>query len=255
MPVQGVKAMSNRIIAVMLGTVGGAALALASAASAQQGGGPPPVIPGSGGGPRAQDVAAANRAVDSDYNTLAGRGVSVTDKSRADSRQPRQRGPVAALAADLTVGATVRDKNGLQIATVEGLEADGAIVKAGERLAKLPLDAFGKDDAGLLIAITAVEFQAAIAQTSVPVAPEEPEVVAATADDMKPGLAVRDSEGVAFGVIEQLLDSGVVVLMDGRKVKLAVDSFGKDENGLMIGITLGELKAMMGNSAPATAGT
>ena len=78
--------MSNRIIGVMLGTMGGAALALASAASAQQGGGPPPVIPGSGGGPRAQDVAAANRAVDADYNTLAGRGVAVTDKSKTDSR-------------------------------------------------------------------------------------------------------------------------------------------------------------------------
>ena len=77
--------MSNRLfIGMILPSVGVAALALAGAASAQQGGGPPPVPQG---GARSQDVAAANRQVDSDYNTLAGRGVEVIDKSRADSRQ------------------------------------------------------------------------------------------------------------------------------------------------------------------------
>jgi hypothetical protein len=245
--------MSNRIIGVVLGTMGGAALTLASAASAQQGG-PPPVIPGSGGGPRAQDVAAANRAVDADYNTLAGRGVQVTDKSRADSRQPRQRGPVAALAADLTAGATVRDRNGVQIATVEGLEADGAVVKTGDRLAKLPLDAFGKDNAGLLLGITAAEFQAAIAASSVPVPVEEPEIAAATAADMTPGAAIRDSEGVPIGTVQEVVENGVVILTDGKKVKLAVESFGKDDQGLLIGITASEFKAMIGNRSAATPG-
>lgn len=241
--------MSNRIIGVMLGTVGGAALALASAASAQQGGGPPPVVPGAGGGPRVQDVQAANRALDADYNTLAGRGVEVTsDKSRDG---PRQRRPVAALAADLAVGASVRDRNGVQIATVEGLEADGAVVKAGDKLAKLPLDAFGKDDAGLLLGITAAEFQTAIAATAVAVPPEEPEIVAATAADMTPGAAVRDIDGVPLGTVQEMVESGVILTVDGKKVKLALDSFAKDENGLLIGITASEFRTIIGNRAPA----
>jgi hypothetical protein len=247
--------MSNRIIGVMLGTVGGAALALASAASAQQGGGPPPMPAGSGGGPRVQDVAAANRAVDAEYNTLAGRGVQVTtDKSRAN---PRQTNALAApaTAADLIAGAAVRDKDGLQIAIIERLDDDGAVVRAGDRLAKLPVDAFGKDDGGLLISITGAEFQAAIAQTSVPVPQQEPQIVDATAEDMMPGAAIRDSEGVMIGTVDSLVDSGVIVLTDGRKVKLAVNSFGKDEQGLLIGITASEFRAMIGHSASAAGGS
>ena len=246
--------MSKRVIVGFLGTMG-AVLALASAASAQQGGGPPPVIPGAGGGPRAQDVAAANRAVDSDYNTLAGRGVAVTNKSRDGVRPGAPSGPVAALAADLSAGATVRDRNGVQVATVEGLEPDGAIVKAGDRLAKLPLDAFGKDDNGLLLAVTAAEFQAAIAASSVPASTaQEEEFAEAAPSDMLPGAAVRDIDGVPIGTVEEMIASGVILLIDGKKVKLSLDSFAKDEDGLLIGITASEFKAMIGNSASAPTG-
>jgi hypothetical protein len=243
--------MSNRLfIGIILPSMGVAALALASAASAQQGGGPPPVPTG---GPRSQDVAAANRQVESDYNTLAGRGVAVTDKSRAESR-PKNALAAPATAADLTAGAAVRDKDGVQIAMIERLEADGAVVKAGDRLAKLPLDAFGKDDGGLLVGITAAEFQAAIAASSVPVPVEEPEIAAATAADMTPGAAIRDIEGVPIGTVQEMVESGVILLIDGRKVKLALESFAKDADGLLIGITATEFKEMIGNRPGATPG-
>lgn len=236
--------MSKRIVGVILGTVG--TLALASAASAQQGG-PPPVIPGASGGPRSQDVAAANRQVDSDYNTLAGRGVEVVDKSRADSRQKAALAAPAA-AADLTVGASVRDVSGAPVATIERLEADGAVVRSEDRLAKLPLHAFGKDSAGLMLGITAAEFRAAIADTSV-AAVEQEQVVAATAADIMLGAAIRDSEDVPIGTVDSLSDDGVVIVTDGKKVKLPVNSFGKDKQGLIIGITASEFKAIIGRSA------
>ncbi len=243
--------MSNRVIGGILGTMG-ASLALASAASAQDGAGPPAGTDRMGG-PRVQDVAAANRAVDADYNTLAGRGIAVTNKSRDGVRPGAPSGPVAALAADLTAGATVRDRNGVQIATVEGLEADGAIVKAGDRLAKLPLDAFGKDDNGLLLAVTAAEFQAAIAASSVPAtaAQEEEEFADAAPSDMLPGASVRDIDGVPIGTVEEMVDSGVIILFEGRRVKLSLDSFAKDEGGLLLGITASEFKAMIANRAAA----
>lgn len=236
--------MSKRIVGVILGTVG--TLALASAASAQQGG-PPPVIPGASGGPRSQDVAAANRQVDSDYNTLAGRGVEVVDKSRADSKQKAALAAPAA-AADLTVGASVRDVSGAPVATIERLEADGAVVRSEDRLAKLPLHAFGKDSAGLMLGITAAEFRAAIADTSV-AAVEQEQVVAATAADIMLGAAIRDSEDVPIGTVDSLSDDGVVIVTDGKKVKLPVNSFGKDKQGLIIGITASEFKAIIGRSA------
>lgn len=244
--------MSTRLITGMiLPSVGVAALALASAASAQQGGGPPAGA-ATTGGPRVQDVAAANREVDSDYNTLAGRGVEVIDKSRADSKQKTALAAPAA-AVDLVAGASVRDVNGTPIATIETLEADGAVVRSEGRLAKLPLDAFGKDDAGLLLAITADEFRAAVAQTAVP-AQQEPQFVAATPSDMIPGAAIRDIDGVPVATVAELVESGVVVLADGKKVKLGLESFAKDESGLLIGITASEFKAAIGASGPARTG-
>ena len=238
--------MSNRLfIGTILPAMGVAVLALASAASAQEGGGPPPAPTG---GPRSQDVAAANRQVDSDYNTLAGRGVEVVDKSRDDSRKKNALA-APATAADLTAGASVRDVSGTPIATIERLEADGAVVRSGDRLAKLPLDAFGKDSAGLMLGIPAAEFQAAIADTSVAAPQQEPQVVAATAADITLGAAIRDSEGVPIGTVDSLSEDGVIIVTDGKKVKLAVNSFGKDEQGLIIGITASEFRAIIGRSA------
>jgi len=202
-------------------------------------------------------AARATREQQDGFNRLLHDGVKVNNADQEQDRErlARRKAPVAATAADLTAGAAVRATDGLQVATVERLEADGAVLRAGDRLAKLPIEAFGKDDAGLLIAITTAEFQAAIAQTSVPVPQEQPEIVDATADDMRPGAAIRDSEGVVIGTVDSLVESGVIVLTDGRKVKLAINSFGKDEQGLLIGITASEFRVLIGGSAPASAGS
>ena len=215
---------------------------------------PPGGVP-SGPAPGTVDGTAAartSRDQQEGYNRVVNQGVKVTN---ADEQKgvKKKKAAVPATEADITAGAAVRDKNGVPVATVERLEADGAVVKSGERLAKLPIDAFGKDDAGLLIGITADEFQAAIAQTSVIVS-KEPEIIAATAEDMKPGTAIRDSEGVPIGTVEKLVENGVVVLADGMKVRLAINSFAKDEKGLMIGITASEFKAIINKPAPAKTG-
>jgi hypothetical protein len=218
---------------------------------------PPGGVP-SGPAPGTTDGTAASRASreqQEGYNRIVNQGVNVTN---ADDQKgvKKKKAAVPATEADITAGAAVRDKNGVPIATVERLEADGAVVKSGERLAKLPVNAFGKDDAGLLVGITADEFLAAIAQTSVAVATtQEPEIIAATAEDMKPGAAVRDSEGVPIGTVDKLVENGVVVLADGMKVRLKINSFAKDEKGLMIGITASEFKEIINKPAPAKTGS
>ena len=239
--------MSKRLlIGTILPSMG--ALALASAASAQQGGPPPGAAQTNG--IRSQDVAAANRQVDADYNTLAGRGVEVTsDKSRANLKPKKAALAQPAAAADLIVGASVRDVSGAPVATIERLEADGAVVRSEDRLAKLPLESFGKDSAGLMLGITAAELRAAIADTSVPAVQQEPKIVAATAADIMLGAGIRDSENVLIGTVDSLSEDGVVIVTDGKKVKLPVNSFGKDQEGLVIGITAGEFKAIIGRSA------
>ena len=182
-----------------------------------------------------------DRAQVEGYNRIVNEGVKVS--SPGDRRAAkRKNGPILATPADFVPGAAVRDKNGVQVATIKELDEDGAVVSADNRLTKLPINSFGKDSAGLMIGISADEFRAAIANTSVP-AVQESKIVDATAADMTPGTVIRDSEGVPIGTVEKVLDTGVVVVTDGKKVKMALNSFAKDEKGLMIGITASELKA------------
>lgn len=158
----------RKAIAILIG--GGVGLAAASAANAQMGGAPAGAAPVSA--PRSQDVAAANRQVDEDYNTLAGRGVKVTNKDRADTPRPQARhGSMApATAADIKAGVQVRDIKGVPLGTIAVLASNEvadpsvAVIDTGQTKIGVPLSAFGKDDKGLLLSITAQKFNQLVAQ-------------------------------------------------------------------------------------------
>src|SRR5206468_4360705 len=99
----------------------GAAFAGAGAANAQTSA-PTGAL---GSGVRSQDVAASNRQFDNDYNTIANRGVKVTNMDRADPKRASKR-PVAvpATATDIKAGAQVRDVKGVPIGTVAALASN-----------------------------------------------------------------------------------------------------------------------------------
>ncbi len=151
--------------------IGGAcALAMASAAGAQMTGPAAPAAPQ--GGVRVQDVAAANRQMDNDYNILASRGVKVTNKSR--DREPlgksKRGSPVRAVAEDLKPGAQVRDVKGVVVGTIAAadpgvvVDPNQAVVETATGKIGVPLEAFGKDDKGLLLGLTADKFNQLVAQ-------------------------------------------------------------------------------------------
>jgi len=151
---------------ILLGVAGGLVLVPAVAANAQT------VAPTGnvGSGPRSQDVAASNRQLDNDYNTLAGRGVQV---SNMDRKGAKRRAPVPATAADITAGAQVRDVKGVPIGTIAALgpneitaDAEQTVIDTGHGKIGVPLSAFGKDDKGLLLSITAQAFNQLVAQAS-----------------------------------------------------------------------------------------
>ena len=156
---------------ILFSIVGGLTLGVASAASAQgTPAGGPPAGAGNMGGPRPQDIAASNRQVDSDYNTLAARGVKVTNQSRADSKQ-KHASLVPATAADIKAGAQVRDIKGVPVGTIATLAANEvvadpnqAVIDTGQTKIGVPLSAFGKDDKGLMLSITAAKFNQLVAQ-------------------------------------------------------------------------------------------
>lgn len=127
-----------------------------------------------GSGVRAQDVAAGNRQFDNDYNTIANRGVKVTNMDRADSKRASKRSSaVPATAADIKAGAQVRDVKGAPIGTVAVLasneivaDAEQIVIDTGHGKIGVPLSAFGKDDRGLLLSITAQTFNQLVAQAN-----------------------------------------------------------------------------------------
>ena len=61
--------------------------------------------------------------------------------------------------------------------------------------------------------------------------------VAATAADLTVGSALRDSKGVHIGAVSQVDPDGVVVDTGTTKIKVPATAFGKDSQGLMLGIT------------------
>jgi len=151
--------------AVLFCVVGGLMLGASSAANAQTSAPTGDV----GSGPRSQDVAAANREVDSNYNTLAGRGVAVNNMDRKGAA--KHRAPVPATAEDIKAGAPVRDVKGVAIGAIASLSSNEImsdptqpVIDTGQVKIGVPLNAFGKDDKGLLLSITAEKFNELVAQ-------------------------------------------------------------------------------------------
>lgn len=83
-----------------------------------------------------------------------------------DQRAERKGEAVAATAADIRPGLAFRDVAGQPLGTIEAVEPDGAIVAIATGKVKIPLVAFGKDDSGLLLGITADELKAAVAKAN-----------------------------------------------------------------------------------------
>lgn len=143
--------MMTRISAWLLAST----VLVASGAFAQAG-----PVPGSGDSTKISD---SNRTTNSDYNHLIGAG----DPKPADSRdtKPHKAGKaVPATAADIKAGSALRDSQGVTIGSVDSVDAQGVIVNTGQSKIRVPLTAFGKDDAGLMLGITAARFNELVAQ-------------------------------------------------------------------------------------------
>jgi hypothetical protein len=125
----------------------------ATAASAQNmGPGSAAPFPGTGDSGK---ISSANRENNAEYNHLISAG---DPKSGKPDERPAQRKAVPATAADIKAGAALRDVKGAPIGTIDSVNADGAVVNTGQIKIKVPLVAFGKDDRGILLGITAARF-------------------------------------------------------------------------------------------------
>jgi hypothetical protein len=94
------------------------------------------------------------------YNQLVGEA----DNHPKQQNRPAVRHAVPATAADIKAGAALRDIMGVPIGTIVSVDATQAIVDTGQTKIGVPIVAFGKDDHGLLLAMTADKFTQLVAQ-------------------------------------------------------------------------------------------
>lgn len=78
---------------------------------------------------------------------------------RADRARP-------ATAADIVAGAAVSDTAGVQLGTIESVDASGAVILTAAGRARIPVEAFGKNSHGLLLQTTKAQFDATVASAN-----------------------------------------------------------------------------------------
>ncbi len=136
------------------------AAAGATAASGQvTGPGSAAPLPGTGDSTK---ISQGNRDNNAAYNQLV--GASEGTPSKKEEHHSAHHSAVPATAADIRAGAALRDIKGTPIGTIVSVDANQAVVDTGKTKIGVPLVAFGKDDQGLLLGMTADKFNELIAK-------------------------------------------------------------------------------------------
>jgi hypothetical protein len=146
-----------------------ATLVLAGTAFGQVVTGPPAGVPMSPGGPVppggltegvtgreatiAEQVDEMNRHINGD-RVRARNSSALVDRARA------------ATAAEVVAGAAVSDTAGVQLGTIESVDAGGAVILTAAGRARIPLNAFGKNSHGLLLQTSKAQFEATVAHAN-----------------------------------------------------------------------------------------
>lgn len=157
-------------------------------------------------------------------------------------------------AAEIAVGASLRDVNGQAIGKIASIDSDGVVVDTGQSKVKVPLIALGKDNAGLVLGITAAKFNELVAKAhaaNTAAAPAKAGPRAATAADVVAGAPLRDINGQTVGKIAAVSPDGATVDLGTTKIKLPLDDFGVDTSGLVIGITAQKLNEIIAQAQSA----
>ena len=72
--------------------------------------------------------------------------------------------------------------------------------------------------------------------------------VPAKPEDVTAGREVRDSKGVVIGTIDSVSMAGAVVAATGGKVEVPLESFGKNDKGLLLGLTKADFDALVASA-------
>ena len=139
----------------------GAAAFLATGTACAQTTAPAGAAP-SGPGLGAENPAVRNGGDTFDRDNAAARDAAVAS-ARSRDAAPKTARAVPAKPSDVTAGSEVRDKAGVVIGTIDSVSMAAAVVATPGGKVEVPLEAFGKNNKGLLVGMTKAEFDAAVA--------------------------------------------------------------------------------------------
>ena len=94
--------------------------------------------------------------------------------------------PTPAAAADLVVGAQVMDQNGQPVGTILEADATGAVVDTGNARGRMNLDAFYKNERGLMIGYSRAQFEGLVSGLGGPETPDAEETATPTTPEPAP---------------------------------------------------------------------
>ena len=88
------------------------------------------------------------------------------ERQRSRNSAPRTERARPATVADIVAGAAVSDTAGVQLGTIESVDASGAVIVTATGRARIPVEAFGKNAHGLLLQTTKAQFDASVASAN-----------------------------------------------------------------------------------------
>jgi preprotein translocase subunit YajC len=144
----------------------------------------------------------------------------------------------------LGAGAKVLDTSGGTVGTIESVDGDFVVLATSKSKVRLPKTSFAMGPNGPVIAMTAAQVDAAVAQAA-----PSPQA-SATKPTVAQGATVADMQGGSVGTISTVdAQFATVQLTSGGKVRLPINAFGAGSNGgLRIAMTAQQLSAAAGAS-------
>jgi hypothetical protein len=82
----------------------------------------------------------------------------------AQAQSAEKTAAVAATAADIKAGAQVRDSKGLQVAKIVEMQGANVVLDTGQTKIAVPMNLLARDSQGVMLTITADQFNGAIAK-------------------------------------------------------------------------------------------
>ena len=166
------------------------------------------------------------------FATLALASISI-------AASPAAHAQAAAAAASIRPGMAVVDTNGGAVGSVKSVSGDTLVIDTGKYEAAVGAASVTPYKGKLLIGMTQAELNAATEQS-----------LAQLAAQIVPGATVKGTGGAVLGTIESLdTDIATIKLATGETVRFPRSGIAAGADGVIVGITLDQLKAQLGASA------